>query len=70
MSDPVEHVSVWPGGHEEYRAGTTCDECEQRLAEKRALLNSGSPTIVNGAGPSSLNPKIAEFWETGDPEGL
>ena len=46
----AEHQSVFALGHQDWREGTTCDECQALLAEKRnrgqqRLLVSGLATM-------------------------
>lgn len=72
MSDPLQHQSIYPGGHTEWVDGQTCDECED--ARDQARLRHGPPGQWNGKPPepvaygnNSMNPKVQEFFETGDP---
>ena len=59
-----EHQSLYPGGHEDWRPGMTCDECDERRAVNEAKRRKG-PTV---AGKYIVRPKSIETWlATGDP---
>lgn len=69
--EPIEHKSMYEGGHKEWRPGYTCSECRGRKAEAAAkfpLAGSNRPPEAVATGTNSTNPKMEQFWSTGDPE--
>lgn len=65
----TEHQSVDDGPHpDEWRDGATCDDCREYQAQRYLRLFTGSPTVIPPLGRESTNPKMEEFWATGDPE--
>lgn len=36
VTEPIEHQSVFPEGHQEWLLGSTCDECKELYAKRRA----------------------------------
>lgn len=68
--DPVEHQSIYENGHQDWQPGITCDKCEGfRLSnELRFPERKGDRRLDPVAiGVHSTNPKVEEFWHTGDP---
>jgi hypothetical protein len=43
----TEHQSSWSGGHEDWRPGITCDECQERK-EANAARFGKSNVLVSG----------------------
>lgn len=64
----TQHQSQDSGPHpDKWRKGSTCDDCQQYIAERYLALMNGSPTVIPALGNQSTNPKMEEFWATGDP---
>ena len=69
MNTNTEHVSLDNGPHpDQWVEGATCDDCQQYIAERYLALMSGSPIVIPAIGRASTNPKMEEFWATGDPD--
>lgn len=47
MVEPLEHQSIYKGGHEEWRLGSTCDECEMRHEENLARFEFADSPYFN-----------------------
>ena len=45
---PIEHQSVFGGGHQDWRLGNTCSECETLVAETRAGTSGGRGLLQYG----------------------
>ena len=64
----TEHQSTEGGPHpKKWKKGATCDACRQYTAERYLALMSGSPIAIPAIGRASTNPKMEEFWATGNP---
>ena len=64
----TEHKSIDGGPHPKtWKAGATCDACREYLAQRYLELQTGTVTVIPPIGQSSTNPKMEEFWATGDP---
>ena len=69
MNTGTEHLSLDDGPHpDQWVEGATCDDCQQHVAERYLALMNGSPTVIPALGTQSTNPKMQEFWATGDAE--
>ena len=69
MTTETEHLSMDSGPHpEQWREGATCDECRQHSSDLYLRLMNGSPIMIGPIGRSSTNPKMEEFWATGNPD--
>ena len=69
MNTNTEHLSLDNGPHpDQWVEGATCDDCQQYIAERYLALMCGSPTMIPALGYASTNPKMQEFFATGDPE--
>jgi len=45
---PIEHQSVFGEGHQDWRAGGTCDECQENLASRRQGTSGGRGLLQYG----------------------
>lgn len=45
---PVEHQSVFGEGHQDWRLGTTCDECQANLDSRRKGTSGGRGLLQFG----------------------
>ena len=65
----TEHLSLESGPHpKKWKKGFTCDKCREHQAQRYLALMTGSPTVIPPIGRASTNPKMEEFWATGNPD--